>query len=176
MKNVQVKSVLETDFLEAQFQAVQDFLDEVPNINRGGCGVSVYAMFLWLQKNNMLTDDTKIIFLHHSYSTKDFETNQSFYLQGVGNPVAPEHVVLMRNGVILDSSGVYIESNNYSYSLTVSLDKIEDFLVYSLNDDNWNSMFERPCVIPMLEKELGITFRADMRREKKSWDLKTTSN
>jgi hypothetical protein len=41
-----------------------------------------------------------------------------------------------------------------------------------LNDDNWNSMFERPCVIPILEKELGITFRADMRREKKSWDLK----
>lgn len=172
MKNVTIKSVLENDFLEAQFQAVQDFLNEIPAINCGGCGVSVYAMFLWLQKNNMLTDDVKIVFLHHSYSAKDFKTNQSFYLQGVGNPVAPEHVVLMRKGVMLDSSGVYVEANNYSYSLTVSLDKIEDFLVYSLNDDSWNSWFERPLVVPMIEKELGITFRADMRREKKSWDLK----
>lgn len=176
MKNVTIQSVTETDFLEAQFKAVQDFLNEIPAINYGGCGLSAYAMFLWLQKNNMLTEDTQIVFLHHSYSERDFQTNQSFYLQGVGNPVAPEHVVIYRNGKYIDSSGVYTRANEYSFKLAVSLEKAENFLVNSLNDDNWNSWFNRPCVAPMIEKELGITFRADMRRENKSWELETSSN
>lgn len=176
MKNVTIQSVTETDFLEAQFKAVQDFLNEIPAINYGGCGLSAYAMFLWLQKNNMLTEDTQIVFLHHSYSERDFQTNQSFYLQGVGNPVAPEHVVIYRNGKYIDSSGVYTRANEYSFKLAVSLDRAENFLVNSLNDNNWNSWFNRPCVAPMIEKELGITFRADMRRENKSWELETSSN
>jgi len=176
MKNVTIQSVTETDFLEAQFQAVQDFLNEIPAINYGGCGLSAYSMFLWLQKNNMLTEDTQIVFLHHHYSEKDFQTNQSFYLQGIGNPVAPEHVVIYRNGKYIDSSGVYTRANEYSFKLAVSLDRAENFLVNSLNDNNWNSWFNRPCVAPMIEKELGITFRADMRRENKSWELETASN
>lgn len=176
MKNVTIQSVTETDFLEAQFKAVQEYLNEIDCINYGGCGLSAYAMFLWLQKNNMLTEDTQIVFLHHSYSERDFQTNQSFYLQGVGNPVAPEHVVIYRNGKYIDSSGVYTRANEYSFKLAVSLEKAENFLVNSLNDDNWNSWFDRPCVAPMIEKELGITFRADMRRENKSWELETSSN
>jgi hypothetical protein len=176
MKNVTIQSVLETDFLEAQFQAVQNFLNEIPNINRGGCGLSAYAMYLWLRKNSMLTEDIQIVFLHYGYSKSDFHTNQSFYLQGVGKPVAPEHVVINRNGKYIDSNGVYTRANGYSFKLSVSLEKAEDFLVNSLNDDDWNSSFERPCVVPMIEKELGITFRADMRRVNKSWELETTSN
>jgi hypothetical protein len=176
MKKVEIKSVLEPDFLEAQFQAVQDYLQDVDCINYGGCGISAYAMFLWLQKSNMLTEDVKVVFLHFSTSKKDFQTNQSFYLQGQGNPVAPEHVVLMKNGVMIDSSGVYKKINNYAYQLSVSIEKAEDFLVNSLNSDSWNNMFDRPIVVPIIEKDLGISFRADMRRQNKSWDLETTSN
>lgn len=176
MKNVTIQSVTETDFLEAQFKAVQDFLNELPAINYGGCGLSAYAMFLWLQKNNMLTEDTQIVFLHYSYSERDFQTNQSFYLQGIGNPVAPEHVVIYRNGKYIDSTGVYQRVNEYSFKLAVSLDKAENFLVNSLNDDNWNSWFDRPSVVPIIEKELGVTFRADMRRENKSWEAETILN
>jgi hypothetical protein len=176
MKKVEIKSVLEPDFLEAQFQAVQDYLQDVNFINYGGCGISAYAMFLWLQKSNMLTEDVKVVFLHFSTSKKDFQTNQSFYLQGQGNPVAPEHVVLMKNGVMIDSSGVYKKINNYAYQLSVSIEKAEDFLVNSLNSDSWNNMFDRPIVVPIIEKDLGISFRADMRRQNKSWDLETTSN
>lgn len=175
MKNVTIQSVLETDFLEAQFQVVQEYLNNIEAINWGGCGISAYAMFLWLQKNDMFTEDVKVVFLHHSYSGKDFQTNQSFYLQGVGKPVAPEHVALMRNGVIIDSSGAYKKANDYAYQLTVSINKAEDFLVNSLNDNNWNSMFNRPSIVPKIEKELGITFRADMRRANKSWELETAS-
>ena len=170
MKNVTIQSVLEADFLEAQFQAVQEYLNKIDCINAGGCGISAYAMYLWLRKNNMLTEDTQIVSLHHSYSENDFQKNQSFYIQGVGNPVAPEHVVISRNGKYIDSNGVYIEAHKYSFKLAVSLEKAEDFLVNSLNDNNWNSWFDRPSVVPMIEKALGITFRADMRRENKSWE------
>lgn len=170
MKNVTIQSVLEADFLEAQFQAVQEYLNKIDCINAGGCGISAYAMYLWLRKNNMLTEDTQIVFLHHSYSENDFQKNQSFYIQGVGNPVAPEHVVLYRKGEYIDSSGVYTKANRYSFKLAVSLEKAEDFLVNSLNDNNWNNWFDRPSVVPMIEKELGITFRVDMRRENKSWE------
>lgn len=176
MKNVTIQSVLGLDFLEAQFKNVQDYLNEVDNINCGGCGISAYAMFLWLQKMNMLTEDVKVVFLHHSYSGNDFQTNQSFYLQGVGKPVAPEHVVLMRNGVMIDSSGEYKKANDYAYHLAVSIDKAEDFLVNSLNDNNWNSWFNRPSIAPKIEKDLGISFRADMRRLNKSWELEEQLN
>ena len=176
MKNVTIQSVLGLDFLEAQFKAVQDYLNKIDCINAGGCGISAYAMFLWLQKNSMLTDNVKIVFLHHSYSASDFATNQDFYLHGVGSPVAPEHVVLMRNGIMIDSTGVFSKANNYDYTLAVSIEKAEDFLVNSLNDDSWNSSFDRPSIAPMIEKELGITFRADMRRVNKSWELETTLN
>jgi hypothetical protein len=176
MKNVTIQSVLETDFLEAQFKAVQEYLNKIDCINAGGCGISAYAMFLWLQKNNMLKEDVKVVFLHHYYSASDFATNQDFYLYGVGSPVAPEHVVLMRNGVMIDSTGVFTKANDYDYNLAVSIDKAEDFLVNSLNDNNWNSWFDRPNIVPMIEKDLGISFRADMRRQNKSWELETTSN
>lgn len=176
MKNVTIKSVLETEFLEAQFQSVQEYLNSIETINWGGCGVSAYAMFLWLQKMNMLTEDVKVVFLHHSYSGNDFQTNQSFYLQGIGKPVAPEHVALMRNGVMIDSSGEYKKVNEYAYHLAVSIDKAEDFLVNSLNDNNWNSWFDRPVIVPKIEKDLGISFRADMRRQNKSWELEEQSN
>ena len=176
MKNVTIQSVLGLDFLEAQFKAVQDYLNKIDCINAGGCGISAYAMFLWLQKNSMLTDNVKIVFLHHSYSASDFATNQDFYLHGVGSPVAPEHVVLMRNGIMIDSTGVFSKANNYDYTLAVSIEKAEDFLVNSLNDDSWNISFDRPSIAPMIEKELGITFRADMRRVNKSWELETTLN
>jgi hypothetical protein len=170
MKNVTIQSVLESAFKEAQFEKVQDFLNEIPNINSGGCGISAYAMYLWLCKRNMLTEDTQIVFLHHRYSENDFERNQEFYTQRRGKPVAPEHVVLYRNGSYIDSSGVYKKANDFYFKLAVSLEKAEDFLVNSLNDNNWNSWFDRPSVVPMIEKELGITFRADMRRENKSWE------
>ena len=176
MKNVTIQSVIEPDFLEAQFQAVQEYLNSIETINWGGCGISAYAMFLWLQKNNMLTEDVKVVFLHHSYSANDFQTNQSFYLQGVGKPVAPEHVALIRNGVTIDSSGEYKRVNEYDYHLAVSIEKAGDFLVNSLNDNNWNSMFDRPSIVPKIEKDLGICFRADMRRLNKSWELETASN
>ena len=176
MKNVIIQSVLKTDILEAQFQAVQEWLNEIDCINCGGCGISAYAMFLWLKKNNMLTEDVKIVFLHHYYSASDFATNQDFYLQGVGKPVAPEHVVLYRNGKYIDSGGVYTNANEYSFKLDISIEKAEDFLVNSLNDDNWNRWFKRPHQVARIERKLGISFRADMRRVNKSWELETTSN
>lgn len=176
MKNVTIQSAVQTDFLEAQFKAVQEWLNEIDCINAGGCGISAYAMFLWLQKNNMLTDDFKVVFLHHYYSASDYVNNQDFYLYGVGSPVAPEHVVLMRNGVMIDSSGVFRTANNYDYSLAVSIEKAEDFLVNSLNDDNWNSWFDRPHQVSRIERKLGISFRADMRRQSKSWEIETTLN
>lgn len=175
MENVTIKSVLETEILEAQFELVQEYLNKIENINCGGCGISAYAMFLWLRKMNMLTEDVKVVFLHYSYSERDFQTNQSFYLQGVGNPVAPEHVALIKDGAMIDCSGVYKKENDYAYNLAVSINKAEDFLVNSLNDNNWNSCFNRPSIVPKIEKDLGIFFRADMRRENKSWELKTTS-
>ena len=36
------------------FGDVQEFLSEIPHINRGGCGIASLAMFLWLKKNKEL--------------------------------------------------------------------------------------------------------------------------
>jgi len=167
---VQGLSGINRVFKYDKFQNVRNFLDALPNINCGGCGISTYAMYLWLKKENQLPKDFKVVFLHHYYSKTDFLSNKRVLEEGEGKISAPEHVAVNYKGQVLDSQG-RISKGRFDYLLEIPLDKAEDYLVGSLNTDDWNSMFDRPMFTAIIEKELGITFRADLRRNNKSWEV-----
>lgn len=160
------KNVVEYNSLDQ----VRNFLDTLPNINAGGCGISAYAMYLWLKERNMLTKDFRFVFLHCSYSKEDYLHNKQVLQEEESSekPVAPEHVGVHFNGKLIDSSGL-VKINKYKMFLDIPLEKAEDYIINSLNTNNWNSMFNRPNMVKIIEKELNISFRRDMRRENKSY-------
>lgn len=149
---------------------VRNFLDALPNINAGGCGVAAYAMYLWLRDRNMLTKDFRFVFLHCGYSKDEYLHNKQVLEEedSIERPVAPEHVGVQFNGKLIDSSGV-VRTSEYKMFLDIPLEKAEDYIINSLNTNNWNSWFNRPEVVKIIERELGISFRRDMRRENKSY-------
>jgi hypothetical protein len=149
---------------------VRNFLDALPNINAGGCGISAYAMYLWLKERNMLTKDFRFVFLHFGSSKDDYLHNKQVLQEeeSYEKPVAPEHVGVQFNGKLIDSSGL-VKIDNYNLFLDIPLEKAEDYIINSLNTNGWNSSFERPDVVKIIEGELNISFRRDMRREKKSY-------
>jgi hypothetical protein len=154
-------------FKYTKLKETRRFLDALPCINYGGCGISAYAMYLWLKKENQLPEDFKFIFLHYPSSKKSFLNNKRVLEEGNGQVIAPEHVAIKYNGKILDSSGT-VDIDIFSLFFEIPLEKAEDYLINSLNTNDWNSMFDRPNIIPIIEKELGISFRADLRRKNKS--------
>jgi phosphotransferase system glucose/maltose/N-acetylglucosamine-specific IIC component len=46
------------------FKEVRDYLSGIPAISRGGCGVAALAMYLWLKKNNKLSDGFEFVLLY----------------------------------------------------------------------------------------------------------------
>lgn len=165
MAKAGIKSIYDSDF-----DSVRKFLDTIPSINAGGCGISTYAMYLWLKKMGLLNSDCGAIFLHYSYSADNFLTNKGTLEEGKGNLKTPEHVAILYKGIIYDST-YEINPDSYDYMLAVPLDKVEDFLVQALNGDDWNRRFDRPAAVKMIEETLQISFRSDMRRESKSWEV-----
>lgn len=158
-------------FKYTKLDYVMNFLSALPFINAGGCGVSAYAMYLWLKKENLLTDKFKFVFLHYDYSSDNFSSNKSVLDNGNGRLYAPEHVGVRYKNKVIDCNGI-IDTDNFSLFLEIPLEKAEDYLINSLNTDDWNFCFDRPKYIKVIEKELGINFRADLRREGKSWEVK----
>lgn len=153
----------------SKFEDTRNFLDSLPYINAGGCGISAYAMYLWLKKEDKLPKNFKLVFLHHTSSEEEFLNNRKVLVEGKGEIYAPEHVAVKYKGDILDSSGV-VSTSRYGLFFEIPLDRAEDYIVNSLNTDDWNSAFNRAMCTAIIEKELGITFRSDLRRENKSWE------
>lgn len=153
-----------------ELEQTRQFLDALPCINAGGCGISAYAMYLWLKKKKQLPKDFKFVFLHYPFSQEEYLNNVRVLEEGNGRVIAPEHVAISYKGRIVDSGGI-VNTDTFSLYFEVPLEKAEDYIVSSLNTDDWNSMFNRPMVMAIIEKELGISFRADLRREKKSWEV-----
>ncbi len=128
---------------------VQEYLETIPSINRGGCGISALAIFRWLKLNNE-NDDTKFVFLYNQKS--DYLNNKKVLKGQDGNPSVPGHCCLLYDGKFIDSAGKYDISN---YSWLQIIDE-EEFITKSLNEqDSWNHSFDREY-IKQIEAKLKI--------------------
>lgn len=132
---------------------VQEFLNNIPFINYGGCGISALSMYRWLQKNNELKD-TKFVYFYCSYDKKEYLNNKQVLRNGNGKPMGCAHACILHDGKFTDSSGVI---NNISkFKWTQIIDE-EEFIKQSVNNvDEWNPTFNRESFLNNIEEELGI--------------------
>ena len=138
-------------------------LDNINNINYGGCGVSAYAMYCYLEKNNLLKEDTQIIYLH-DWCENSIKHNLEFIKGNNNNPTSANHVILYHDGYYVDSEHKYIFLNSFRYSsnyFKVPQDITHVFMKLSLNESSWNPRFDRKNIKEIekfIELNLGINY------------------
>lgn len=138
----------------------RNVLANIENINYGGCGIAVYAIYLYLKRHNKLPKDFQVVTLYKKewFSEEDPEEYVQNYnfVQGNANEAKPcHHFAFMVNGKIMDSNKE-IELKSYSNVLIIPADKTESFLQSAINSYGWNPDFEREVQIPIIESKLKI--------------------
>jgi hypothetical protein len=133
------------------FDEVRNFLNNIENINCGGCGISALAMYRWLKKHGQTTDQTAFYFLENDEdnhkNNMQYHSNKEIVLK------ASCHVVLYHNDQTIDSNG-YKPISSYEYQL---LEKSEEFLLAMINTIwSWNYKFERKKHVKKIAKTLEI--------------------
>ena len=132
---------------------VRSYLSDIDCINCGGCGISSYSMYLWLKKNNLIDDTFKFVLCYTSYCESCYVNNSNVLRSGLGDAIAPSHMVIFYDKQYIDCDRI-IDISLYNYVQHVSE---EWFIINCLNNlDTWNSMFDRN-VIDDIEINLGIS-------------------
>jgi len=135
---------------------VQGFLNNIPNINSGGCGIAALAIYRWLKQNNQLTKDTKFVYYYFSEDRSEISYNHYLNNSNVlennnGEPEACAHAGIYYRRKYLDSNGK-IDTWKFEHDHYVN----EKFIVNSINNLGcWNSSFERSH-IGEIEDRLNI--------------------
>jgi hypothetical protein len=131
---------------------IRTFLNEIPNINRGGCGVSAYAMYCYLEKTNQLLPDTRIIYVWDiDYLSDSYEKNTNFIENQNGDCDSCAHVVLFHNGFYMDSKNKKIEIHEIEIFhwfdgielLIIPQPLTHTFMKKSIEEGKWNPSFDR---------------------------------
>jgi len=135
---------------------VLEFLNEIPCINQGGCGISALAVYRWLKKNNSLSDDFAIIYLHY-WDNNDMELNNNFISGESKVATSCSHAIFRYNGKLYDSNGIHrgvdVSTTNH---VVITVKDIERFMRASLSVSNWNTCFSREQAIPLINKKLQV--------------------
>ncbi|MFA5366638.1 MAG: hypothetical protein WC333_02040 [Dehalococcoidia bacterium] len=133
-------------------QEVQAYLQQLPFVNFGGCGIAALAMYRWLKKNRKAS--RKICF--YMLADQGFiHENNAKCLEGEEDrqPTAPGHMVLYDKGKYFDCGGTY-DPTRYNYHLKVTK---EQFIVESLNNvPTWREDFPRKYLIGRIAQKLNI--------------------
>lgn len=130
-----------------EISQVQDILNRIPNINRGGCGISALALARWIKKNKPMYD---VHFILAYDSQKDFKNNTEIICKDQNKKaVAVAHagvVIEMNNGgapAVVDSQGAF-GITRYECSHTFAYEAI---MVKAINEGSqWNPEFDRKNV------------------------------
>jgi hypothetical protein len=134
----------------SSLKSLRSFLDDIPFINYGGCAISAYTMFLFLEKNGKLKKNTKIIYLHFDKDEDDYQNNSKFIVNGDGEAGSCRHAILYHNGKYMDSSISTKNIELWSSWQSPLLNQIAipqhltySFIKKSINCDDWNRQFNR---------------------------------
>jgi hypothetical protein len=133
------------------FNDVLSYLNDIPNINEGGCAIAALAMYKWLEENDELAYDTCVVYL---MDEEEAEINNKAYeaFPRHSNIKACIHALLQHNGNRFDCTGGNVLHRRHEDELEI---EDMDFLVASINSDNWNIMFNREYVSD-IEQNLSI--------------------
>ena len=138
------------------FKRLQKILGKIPNINAGGCGVSAYAMYLYLKKHGCL-NDFQVILLDEYFTKDEHKQNLAFVEGKSSKSNGAAHIAVTFDGgkTIQDAKGVV--DDTFEYTLLVPSHKTEAYFNALFTAKvRWNSAFNMHESIPVIEKKLGI--------------------
>jgi hypothetical protein len=119
--------------------SVLGYLNSIPNINSGGCGIAALAIIRWLKKNKK-------------------KSAKAVYLDDDWYPAldrAPGHVSVRLGQDYLDATG----HNGFGHPRIWEYNREynERHLVQAVNNiGTWNDSFERAYWTPIIADELGV--------------------
>lgn len=126
--------------LQSKFESALDCLNSIPNINRGGCGLSALAIYRWCKKHGIEVSDRPFVVLCED--EWELRHNNTACENGDVTEICIPHVVIEIDGELTDSEGTdgsLIEELPYRQDYQLN----EDELIALLNTDAWNSSFNR---------------------------------
>jgi hypothetical protein len=140
----------------ATFEELRRYLNRIPNINYGGCGLSALVMYRWLKKNGF---DCKIYFLYDF----DYRMVKDDYLNM--DLLTPFHVLIGKDNFILDShtgeiyngeKTIYFSYSDQDESRYCIYEMDEESLVDRLMYGHWNRKFEKEYHFDNIVNYCGI--------------------
>lgn len=128
-------------------------LNEINNINAGGCGVAAVAIYRFLTQNGLYSKYLSFAFAYKGWDASLYESNLNKHNNGNYDELeVPSHVVLkFKNKFFIDSNG-YDTDPQYDLFHDVSHDEV----LINVNHSGWNWIFDRRKEIPKIEKILNV--------------------
>jgi hypothetical protein len=136
---------------------VRNFLNGIPFINSGGCGISALAMYRWLEKNYPKHAKKTVFYFFHR-DKDDYRNNKSLIKNNSydnTNISIPSHIGIQIKNVT-DVIDCYREVFIRQYEYVVKTTS-EDVLINAINNVcGWNWFFNRKQSVHVIAKELDI--------------------
>lgn len=140
---------------------VREYLTSIPEIDCGGCGISALSMYKWLENNNQLKSDTKIVFLHYPQWMLECCKNMQIEKGELNEePHGANHVGMYHDGKYFDCRFDFTQD---CYDLIHETNNI-DFVKRSLNNiSEWNGSFNRSKYVPEIENTLMVELNINLK-------------
>jgi len=134
------------------------FLNCVPAINTGGCGISALAIYRWCRANDICVSDRPFTFVWRNGNEWESSNNDELLENGELDLVeVPNHIVIELYKGLYDSNG---QQNDNCHPFIVhqeyKLNEKELLAVINRPNGGWNSSFRRARQIPEIENKLNI--------------------
>lgn len=110
-------------------------IDEIPDINHGGCAYVALAVYRWL-----LSKNKRPMLIYEHWDINDYLRNSRFLLNEEGvTPTSCEHAFVIWKGKKIDSHGIReFKKNNHIHKIVT-----EHLVVESLKNRRvWNPSFD----------------------------------
>lgn len=130
---------------------VRRYLNSIPDINCGGCGISALAIQEWAKKNTNMKN-IRFAFLYYNKNSCSYGNNKDIISKKVNKrPEAPNHCCVLIGRRKIDSNRMV--PLRFRTKLIVT----KKFLIESIkNRGSWNWRFNR-AYIEDIEEKLGIS-------------------
>lgn len=139
----------------ATLDDVLDFLDGIPNINAGGCGVSALAIYRWCKAHDIEIDSEPFVLLCNDGD--ELRANNRYIRKGDFQSTSIPHIVTKIGDRLWDSTGSDLDGEGWIAHHVYECNPFgEDGLVQMLNENGWNFSFERDEWLPIIAGKLEI--------------------
>ena len=146
------------------FNDTLDYLDEIPNINSGGCGIAAIALYRWLDKNQELSENTTIFGFDSGY--EEYHNNVKLLKNNNNNLedklMVSNHYMIFHEDKYHDSTGSYDsfidKDSKYEYNYEISPEQLLILINKPSLRRGWNWFFKRenvPCIAFELKIDLS---------------------